>query len=102
MNCNWERNMRIRVFNDKATLGKAAADQAGTAMRQAIAQRGRTRIVAATAASQLEFLDSLTRAQGIDWQNVEVSIWMSTSAYPSPIPVAFARCFLSSWSGKPV
>jgi glucosamine-6-phosphate deaminase len=64
--------MRIRVFNDKGTLGKAAADQAGTTMRKAIAERGRTRIVAATAASQFEFLDSLTRAPGIDWQKVEV------------------------------
>ena len=41
-------------------------------MRRAISERGRTRIVAATAASQSEFLDSLTRTQGIDWQNVEV------------------------------
>lgn len=32
----------------------------------------RTRIGAATAASQSEFLDSLSRTQGIDWQNVEV------------------------------
>jgi glucosamine-6-phosphate deaminase len=64
--------MRIRVFNDKVTLARAAADQAGNAMRRAISERGRTRIVAATAASQSEFLDSLTRTQGIDWQNVEV------------------------------
>ena len=64
--------MRIRVFNDKVTLARAAADQAGNAMRRAISERGRTRIVAATAASQSEFLDSLTRIQGIDWQNVEV------------------------------
>jgi len=64
--------MRIRVFNDKVTLARAAADQAGNAMRRAISERGRTRIVAATAASQSEFLDSLTRTQRIDWQNVEV------------------------------
>ena len=64
--------MRIRVFNDKVTLARAAADQAGNAMRRAISERGRTRIVAATAASQSEFLDALTRTQGIDWQNVEV------------------------------
>src|SRR5215469_6226215 len=70
--CPLGRSMRIRVFNDKVTLARAAADQAGNAMRRAISERGRTRIVAATAASQSEFLDSLTRTQRIDWQNVEV------------------------------
>lgn len=63
--------MRIRVFNDKTTLGRAAAEQAANAIRRAIAERGHARIIAATAASQLEFLDALTRAPGIDWTKVE-------------------------------
>ena len=86
--------MRIKVFNDKATLGKAAADHAGTAMRQAIAQRGRTRIVAATAASQFEFLDSLTRAQGIDWQNVEVFHLDEYVGLPITHPGSFRKMLL--------
>lgn len=63
--------MLIRVFKDKATLGRAAAEQAATAIRRAIAERGQARIIAATAASQLEFLDALTKAPGIDWTKVE-------------------------------
>ncbi len=63
--------MLLRIFNDKATLGRAAADQAATAIRRAISERGKARIIAATAASQLEFLDALTKEPGIDWSQVE-------------------------------
>jgi glucosamine-6-phosphate deaminase len=63
--------MRLKVFNDKITLGRAAAEQAATAIRRAISERGEARIIAATAASQLAFLDALTKASGIDWTKVE-------------------------------
>jgi glucosamine-6-phosphate deaminase len=63
--------MLLRMFEDKPTLGRAAAEQATTAIRRAIADRGAARIIAATAASQLEFLDALTKAAGIDWSKVE-------------------------------
>lgn len=86
--------MRIRVFNDKVTLGKAAADQAATAIRRAIAVRGRSRIVAATAASQFEFLDLLTRAQGIDWQNVEVFHLDEYVGLPIAHPGSFRKMLL--------
>lgn len=63
--------MFIRVFEDKISLGRAAADQAANAIRRAITQRGLARIIAATAASQLEFLNALTQASDIDWTKVE-------------------------------
>ena len=63
--------MLLRVFNDKISLGNAAAEQAATAIRRAITTQGRARIIAATAASQLEFLAALTKAPGIDWSKVE-------------------------------
>jgi len=63
--------MVLRVFNDKRSLGQAAAEQAATAIRRAITERGRARIIAATAASQLEFLDALTKSPGIEWEKVE-------------------------------
>jgi glucosamine-6-phosphate deaminase len=62
----------LKVFNDRLVLGQAAAEQASAAIRRALAERGQARIIAATAASQLEFLDALTRAPGIDWLRVEV------------------------------
>jgi glucosamine-6-phosphate deaminase len=63
--------MLLKMFRDKVSLGKAAAEQASIAIRRAIAERGQARIIAATAASQLEFLDALTKSEGIDWQRVE-------------------------------
>ena len=64
--------MLLKVFDDKAALGKSAAGQAAAAIRLAIAAHGQARIIAATAASQLEFLDALTKAPRIDWARVEV------------------------------
>jgi glucosamine-6-phosphate deaminase len=62
--------MLLRVFDDKVSLGKAAAAQAASAIRSAIARRGQARVVAASAASQFEFLEALTATPGIDWRLV--------------------------------
>jgi glucosamine-6-phosphate deaminase len=53
-------------------MAKAAADQAAAAIRAAILDHATARIVVATAASQKEFLEELTRAPEIDWSLVEV------------------------------
>jgi len=64
--------MLLRVFNDRPSLGAAAAEQAATAIRRAMALNGKARVVAATAASQREFLIALTSTPSIDWSKVEV------------------------------
>lgn len=63
--------MDLRIFEDRRSMGKAAADHAATAIRRALLDHGTARIVAATAASQKEFLEELTKAQDIDWRLVE-------------------------------
>jgi glucosamine-6-phosphate deaminase len=62
----------FRIFEEKTELAQAAAAQAATAIQGAIEERGLARIVAATGASQFEFLDALTAMAGIDWQKVEL------------------------------
>ena len=64
--------MRIRVFQDKAALARAAAAQAADAIRGALAGRGTARILVATGASQIEFLAALAREPTIDWSHVEL------------------------------
>jgi glucosamine-6-phosphate deaminase len=64
--------MVLKVFDNKISLGDAAAEQAAAAIRKAIRERGQARVIAATAASQLEFLDALTKASQIDWRRVEL------------------------------
>jgi glucosamine-6-phosphate deaminase len=86
--------MLLRVFGDKTTMGKAAAEQAATAIRRAIAERGRARIIAATAASQLEFLDALTRADGIDWAKVEAFHLDEYIGLPVTHPGSFRKMLL--------
>ena len=86
--------MLLRVFNDRNVLGQAAADQASTAIHLAIAQRGCARIIAATAASQLEFLDALTRAPGIDWPRVEVFHLDEYIGLPVTHPGSFRKMLL--------
>ena len=86
--------MLIRVFNDKKSLGAAAAEQAATAIRRAIAERGQARIVAATAASQAEFLDSLTRLPRIDWSKVEVFHLDEYIGLPMTHPASFRKMLM--------
>lgn len=62
----------IRVFDEAGPLAAAAATDAAARIRMAIAQRGRARIVAATGASQIAFLDRLVREPGLDWTKVEM------------------------------
>lgn len=64
--------MLIKVFSDRSALSNAAASKAATAIRHAISQRGSARIIAATGASQFEFLEALTNVRDIDWTKVEM------------------------------
>jgi len=64
--------MNIRTFSSKAELADAASADAVSTIREAIEARGEARIIAATGASQFEFLDALTRSREVDWGRVEM------------------------------
>ena len=59
--------MDVVVFVSRLKLAKTAADDAASIIRQAIAERGQAYLIAATGASQFEFLDALVRQPNIDW-----------------------------------
>jgi len=61
--------MEVKVFNTKLELGEAAAEDAASIIQQAIADRDAAYVIAATGASQFEFLDALVRKE-IDWSKV--------------------------------
>jgi glucosamine-6-phosphate deaminase len=73
--------MEFKIFHDRNTLGRAAAAQAAAAIPKSICERGKARIVAATAASQKEFLEALTSAPEIQWLNVEGRFLYSERAW---------------------
>jgi glucosamine-6-phosphate deaminase len=62
----------LRTLEDSAQLAAAAAHDAAVRIREAIVTRGRARVVAATGASQVAFLECLVREPGIDWLLVEL------------------------------
>ena len=62
----------LRVFRTSSELAAAAALDAASVIREAVAARGQARLIAATGASQLAFLDRLVREPDIDWPRVEL------------------------------
>ena len=64
--------MNVLIEHDRRAMSAAAATHAAKSIRNAIDQRGTARIVAATGASQLEFLAALTAEPVVDWARVEL------------------------------
>jgi glucosamine-6-phosphate deaminase len=83
--------MEVRVLSTKAEMGTAAAAQAAGLIREAIDARGAAHVIAATGASQFEFLDALTRAAGIDWARTVFFHLDEYVGLPSSHPASFRR-----------
>lgn len=83
--------MILQVFETTNALAKAAALQAATVIRRAIAQQGNARILAACAASQLQFLEELTSTPGINWNSVELFHLDEYLGLPMTHPASFCR-----------
>jgi len=63
--------MRIETYGDRSAMSRAAAKDAAEALRSVVAKKGHARLVAATGASQLEFLEALVQLD-VDWSAVEM------------------------------
>jgi len=92
--------MKIKVYEDKRSLGRAAAEQAAISLRNAIENRGKARIIAATGVSQFEFLDALTRMPGIDWSRVEMFHLDEYIGLPVSHPASFRKYLLERLINK--
>lgn len=62
--------LRVRVYADRAQLGRAAALEVGLAMRERLAAQARLNMIFAAAPSQDEFLAGLVAAPDLDWSRV--------------------------------
>lgn len=92
--------MKVQVLSDKNLLGAAAASQAATTIRKAIGEHGRARIIAATGASQFEFLDELTKQTDIDWTCVEMFHLDEYLGIPPTHPASFRKYLLERLINK--
>ncbi len=80
-----------RIFPDKQSLAEAAAREAARNLKEAICSAGKARLVAATGASQLEFLAALTSDKSVDWPCVELFHLDEYIGLPSTHPASFAK-----------
>ncbi|MGH9767618.1 MAG: hypothetical protein ACREAB_09315 [Blastocatellia bacterium] len=88
--------MKLKVFDDKVALGEAAARQAAAALRRAVVERGTARIIAATGASQFEFLAALTATPDLDWRQVGEGWFASLAEVPERAITMSVRQILKS------
>lgn len=92
--------MKLKIFDHKIDLGRAAAVQAVAAINRAIADHGNARIIAATGASQFEFLDALTQTTEIDWSRVEMFHLDEYVGLPVTHPASFRKYLLERLINK--
>lgn len=86
--------MNIRVLAEAKSLGEAAAGHAAESLRSTLQQKGSARIIAATGASQFEFLEALTSAPGIEWNKVEMFHLDEYVGLPVTHPASFRKYLL--------
>jgi glucosamine-6-phosphate deaminase len=82
--------LELEVFNTKIELGEAAARDAAWIINQAISERGAAYVIAATGASQFEFLDSLVLEE-INWSKVVFFHLDEYVGLPESHPASFRR-----------
>ena len=82
--------MKVEVFDSKLEMGKAAADSATTIIRQALKEREVAYVIAATGASQFEFLDALV-LNDLDWARTVFFHLDEYVGLPVTHPASFRR-----------
>ncbi len=92
--------MNVKTYADRDAMSRAAAAHAAQALRRAIDTRGGARIIVATGASQLAFIDALTHASGIDWARVELFHLDEYIGLPVEHPASFRNYLLERFIGR--
>ncbi len=83
--------MEVQIFQDKNSLGKAAAARGAAYIREALKKNGRANIIVATGASQFEMLSALTKEPGIDWSKVNIFHLDEYIGLPEDHPAGFRK-----------
>jgi len=82
--------LQINIFPTKVELGQAAARDAAAIINHAIAKRNSAYVIAATGASQFDFLDALT-LEPIAWSKVTFFHLDEYVGLPESHPASFRR-----------
>ena len=82
--------MKVEIFDSKMEMGKAAANSAANIIRQALNERELAYVIAATGASQFEFLDALV-LHDLDWTRTVFFHLDEYVGLPATHPASFRR-----------
>lgn len=83
--------MEIRISSTRLENGYAAAEKATEILQSILTSKKKARFVAATGASQFEFLDFLCKTEGIDWAHTEMFHLDEYIGLPANHPASFRR-----------
>lgn len=83
--------MKVRLEPDRRAMSVAAAQHAADSIHRVLDHHSKARVVAATGASQLEFLEALTSRPDVDWMRVELFHLDEYVGIPESHPASFRR-----------
>ena len=83
--------MKIKIFETKYKMGKAAAEKAAKILINAIEEKGEATFIVATGASQFEFLENLTSISSIDWSKTTMFHLDEYIGLPETHPASFRK-----------
>lgn len=83
--------MQLNVLPSKTEVGSSAAKHAAKSLQRILASSETVRLIAATGASQIDFLQFLTATPGIDWNRVEMFHLDEYIGLPVTHPASFRK-----------
>ena len=83
--------MKIAIEENKADMGRIAADDAARRISAAIEAKGEARVIFASAASQFEFIEALSAHDDVDWTKVRGFHLDEYAGLPADHPASFRR-----------
>ena len=83
--------MHLEIFPNKESLSAAAAKKAADILTKTIQKKGRATFIAATGASQFEFLENLTNISSIDWSKITMFHLDEYVGLPETHPASFRK-----------
>ena len=81
----------VRILETKKEMGKAAAKRAAGILKEAIKEKNQAVFVAATGASQFEFLENLVSIPSVDWLKTTMFHLDEYVGIPENHPASFRR-----------
>ena len=92
--------MELTILQSKIAVGEAAAKHAARSLQRILSNASTARIIAATGASQLDFLESLTSLSEIDWERVEMFHLDEYIGIPAAHNASFRRYLMERFIQK--